>query len=206
MALNFEGLDTENFGSWPWAVKSLVVAVFSILLLVAGYMFDVRSQQEELSIAVAEQKKLQKKFKKKYKLAANLEEYEDQVRQIEQSFGELLRQLPESTEVPGLVDDISRAAVENNLSITSIKLLKEEKKDFYNEQPIEIIVNGGFHQLGQFVSDVSSLSRIVTLHNFTIKAAIQGERGRDLTMKVTAKTYRYVVESIKDDESETEKK
>ena len=113
---------------------------------------------------------------------------------MEESFEAILRQLPSDTEIPGLIEDITLVGLKNGLTFTSIDLQAESKHEFYIEKPIAIVVSGGYHGLGAFVSDVADLSRIVTLHSFNIKP--QRRQGNDnpgshLTMEILAKTYRY---------------
>lgn len=198
MAINLNELDIENIGGWPTPVKAIAIAGLCVAVIVAGYMLDIKGKQEELHSAKLQEKKIKKKFKSKYKLAANLEAYRSQMKTIQEYFGALLRQLPESTEVPGLVEDVSHVALANGLVIQSMKLRKERKRDFYTELPIEIEVYGSYHDMGQFVSDVSALPRIVTLHDFTIVPQNKESDGSMLKMKVLAKTYRYTAED--DDE------
>ena len=115
------------------------------------------------------------------------------------SFGSLLRQLPEKTEVPGLIEDISHQGLAAGLEFKSIKLMPEKEIDFYVELPIEISVLGNYHQFGEFVSNVASLPRIVTLHDFTIKPVNNDTSGNNLEMNITAKTYRYTAGSEKEE-------
>lgn len=201
MAINFGDLNAENIGTWPKPVKAIAIGVLCVAIIIAGYMLDIKAKQEELHAVALKEEKLKKKFKSKYKIAANLEGYRVQMKTIQEYFGAMLRQLPESTEVPGLVEDISHVGLANGLIIRSIKLKSERQKDFYTELPIEIIVAGGYHNLGQFVSDVAALPRIVTLHDFniTLDKKASGD-GSMLKMKVLAKTYRYTAEDEGDDE------
>ena len=196
MTINLNELDFENIGSWPRPIKLTIMSIAFFIVIMFGYMYDIKSQQETLSIANTEEIKLKNKFIKKQAMTGNVEAYIRQVQAIKEYFGELLRQLPGSTEIPGLVEDISHIGSANGLHITSIKLLKEETKDFYNEQPIEIVVQGAYHQLGKFVSDISSLSRIVTTDDFSIEEEDKkNNSGSALVMKMVAKTYRYVDEN-----------
>ena len=112
--------------------------------------------------------------------------------EMEAAFGALLRQLPSDTEVPGLIEDITRTALDNELTIESIDLQPEAKTEFYIELPINIVVEGGYHKIGSFVSGVANLSRIVTLHDFKIKPT---KSNLLLRMEITAKTYRYLEEA-----------
>ena len=121
--------------------------------------------------------------------------YRIQQKEMEETFESILRQLPSDTEIPGLIEDITLVGLENGLEFTSIDLQPEVVHEFYIEKPIQIVVSGGYHSLGSFVSDVSDLSRIVTLHDFTIspKGRLTGGdvSGSHLNMVILAKTYRY---------------
>ena len=127
--------------------------------------------------------------------AANLPAYRAQMEEMKRSFGTMLRQLPSKTEVAELLVDISQTGLESGLEFELFKPEKEKPAEFYAELPIKIKVTGRYHQFGQFVSDVAALSRIVTLHDFTIAPLkVQGKEPDALTMEVTAKTYRYLEE------------
>jgi type IV pilus assembly protein PilO len=123
--------------------------------------------------------------------AANLDAYRRQREEMKSLFGALLRQLPSDTEVPGLVEDINRMAVDNDLTIESMELQNERQTEFYVELPIDIVVEGDYHKIGAFVSGVANLSRIVTLHDFRL---VPQESPQQLKMVILAKTYRYLEE------------
>jgi type IV pilus assembly protein PilO len=138
------------------------------------------------------EKDLRQEYENKSYQAANLDAYRSQKQEMEETFGALLRQLPSDTEVPGLLDDITRTALDHELTIESIDLQKERTTEFYVELPIDIVVEGDYHKIGSFVSGVASLSRIVTLHDF--KIAPQRDSPNILKMTILAKTYRYLAE------------
>jgi type IV pilus assembly protein PilO len=144
-----------------------------------------------LQRAEAKELELRADYEFKAEKAANLEEYRAQKQQMEATFGALLKQLPQDTEVPGLLDDITRTALDNELTIESIDLQAERQLEFYVELPIDIVVEGNYHKIGTFVSGVAALSRIVTLHDFTLEP--QGSP-LNLKLKIVAKTYRYLDE------------
>lgn len=133
---------------------------------------------------------LKEQFSSKAYQAANLEAYKEQMQEMEVSFGALLRQLPSDTEVPGLLEDITRTGLGSGLEFEEIKLLPEVAQQFYIELPIQIKVTGGYHDLATFVSGVASLPRIVTLHDFELAPVSAGNSSR-LSMQIMAKTYRY---------------
>jgi type IV pilus assembly protein PilO len=183
-------LDLNNLGSWPPVVKVISGVLLLILVLVLGYNFHLKDLQEQLDGAAAQEETLKSQFSTKAFQAANLEAYKEQMREMETSFGALLRQLPSDTEVPGLLEDITRTGLGSGLEFEEIKLLPEAARQFYIELPIQIVVTGGYHDLATFVSGVASLPRIVTLHDFAIKP-IEGEGSSKLRMSILAKTYRY---------------
>ena len=179
-------LDFENIGSWPVAVKAIVWMLVFVGVIAAGYFYIVADLQTELASVEKKELDLRKEFERKAFQAANLDAYRDQMVEMEESFGSLVKQLPVDTEVPGLLEDITNKGVENGLDIENINLRPEASKEFYVELPINIRVQGSYHDFGAFVSGIASLPRIVTLHNFDIAKA--GDR---LNMSITARTYRY---------------
>jgi type IV pilus assembly protein PilO len=153
-------------------------------------MYFLMVQEDTLALD-REQKKelaLKKDFESKAFRVANLAEYKAQMAEMEFSFGSLLKQLPRDTEVPGLIDDISAAALNAGLQLNAIDPQKMQKTEFYNELPIDIEVVGDYHEMGAFVSGVASLPRIVTLHDFSVE---RKNNSSDLSMKILAKTYQY---------------
>ena len=183
-------LDLNNIGSWPAPVKVLVGALVMVLVLVLGYNLQLRDLDDLLEQARAGEASLKAQFSSKAQLAANLEPYTEQMKAMEEAFGVLLRQLPGDTEVPGLLEDISRTGLGSGLAFEEIKLLPEVARPFYIELPIQIAVTGDYHDLATFVSGVAGLSRIVTLHDFSIEPASPGLDAR-LRMNIQARTYRY---------------
>jgi type IV pilus assembly protein PilO len=184
-------LDVNNVGSWPGAVKAIAMVLILLLVLGGGYYFYVTDKQTALERAQLEERDLRADFESKSFRAANLEAYRQQKIEMETMFEGLLRQLPSDTEVPGLLEDITRTALDNELRIESIDLQDERRTEFYVELPIQIVVEGNYHKIGSFVSGVANLSRIVTLHDFTIVPQDSPER---LKMSILAKTYRYLEE------------
>jgi len=188
--VDFSDLDTNNIGSWPMPVKWLTGIFLVILVLGLGYNFALSDQEEHLQQVREEESTLKSQFAGKAHMAANLERYTEQMQQMETSFGVLLRQLPSDTEVPGLLEDITRTGLGSGLEFEEIKLLPEVTQPFYIELPIQITVTGDYHDLATFVSGVAGLPRIVTLHDFEI-APMEPEAGTKLRMSIQAKTYRY---------------
>lgn len=191
-SVDFNDLDINNIGSWPTVVKVLLMIILFALVLGAGYYWHITDKQKTLEVSETKELDLRKEYEDKAALAANLDALRVQKKEMEEAFGALLRQLPTDTEVPGLLEDITRTAIDNELTIQSIDLQAEKKTEFYIELPIKIVVEGDYHKIGSFVSGVANLSRIVTLHDFSIKP----ETGSlYLRMEITAKTYRYLEEN-----------
>lgn len=191
MNIDLNELDLNNIGVWPLPAKIIAIVFLSIVIIFLGYWTDTKKQLAALDVAQAEEMKLRQTFEEKQSKAANLEAYKEQMATMKASFGALLRQLPEKTEVPGLIEDISHQGLATGLEFRTIRLLPEKEIDFYVELPIEISVVGNFHQFGEFVSNIAALPRIVTLHDFAIKPITPDASGDNLVMNITAKTYRY---------------
>lgn len=185
---SLNNLDPDNVGSWPLPVKFMVWIFVAVLAGGVVYYLSLSDSLNTLALEQSQEQTLLKDYEGKAFQAANLDKYKEQMKEMESSFGALLRQLPGDTEVPGLLEDISHTGLGSGLEFESIALQDEKVVEFYAELPIQIKVRGGFHSMGTFVSGVSSLPRIVTLHDFTIE--MDPKRG-DLDMNVLAKTYRY---------------
>jgi type IV pilus assembly protein PilO len=187
-------LDTSDPGRWPLAVRAGAVGLcFVILCAVGSYVFVYDQQVPELQKREDTEQQLRGEFKTKHAKAVNLEVYKGQLKDIERSFGALLRQLPGKTEVPNLLVDISQTGLSAGLEEKLFQPQAEQKKDFYAELPIKITLTGSYHQFGEFVSGIASLPRIVTLHDIEIKSATKDAYDQ-LTLDLTAKTYRYLDE------------
>jgi type IV pilus assembly protein PilO len=180
-------IDWENMGSWPVTGKAIFCSIIAVAILIGGYFMMLEPMGQKLTREVKQEVQLKKDFENKAFQVANLDQYKAQMIEMEQSFESILKQLPRDTEVPGLIDDISLAALNNGLDLKVISPKKQISTEFYNELPIEIEVEGDYHQLGAYVSSVASLSRIVTLHDFSISIKDDGI----LSLKILAKTYRY---------------
>ena len=158
-------------------------------VLAFGYYYHIEDLQIQLEGERKKEEQLKKEFEKKAFQAANLDAYRQQMKEMEESFGALVSQLPSDTEVPGLLEDITNKGLLNGLNIASIDLLAEQAKEFYIELPISIVASGSYHDLGAFISGMAALPRIVTLHDFNISAP--GGDANNLQMLIIAKTYRY---------------
>lgn len=186
--LDLSELSLDNIGSWPMAVKVIAWILVLVAVLGLGYFYNIADLRTELASAEQREEQLKQEFSGKAFKAANLEALRKQMKEMEESFGALVAQLPSDTEVPGLLEDITNKGLEAGLDIVSIKLEPEQAKEFYVELPISIVVSGGYHDFGTFVSGIAGLPRIVTLHDFKISP---NKEGRALTMSISAKTYRY---------------
>lgn len=180
--------DPESIGVWPGPVKALLTVLLFAACLGAGYWFHIKNRQAELAVAEAGEVSRRTDLETKAILAANLEAYRAQMVTMNESFGELLSQLPSQTEVPGLLDDITSTGLGTGLKLDTIQLLAERAQEFYVELPINIEATGSYHDFGAFVSGVASLSRIVTLHDFTISSGLNPD---ELRLRISARTYRY---------------
>jgi type IV pilus assembly protein PilO len=187
-------LDPRDPGRWPKPIRIGVVAITFVVLSVALAYFIVWSDQSpELQRRQDDEQKLRSEFVTKHSKAVNLDVYKQQLKDIERSFGALLRQLPGKTEVPNLLVDISQTGLSAGLQEKLFQPQAEQRKDFYAEQPIKIRLSGSYHQFGEFVSGIAALPRIVTLHDIDIKPETNNSYDQ-LTLELTAKTYRYLDE------------
>jgi type IV pilus assembly protein PilO len=192
VAEQFRQIDWNDPGRWPLLVHALVVTVAFIVMAVAfSYFFVVKEKKPDLERKAQEESELRGVFRDKHQKAVNLSVYEQQLADIESSFGALLRQLPGRTEVPNLLVDISQTGVAAGLDEKLFQPSAEEKKDFYAELPIKIRLTGSYHEFGEFVSGIAALPRIVTLHDISINSE-RGAAFDQLTLDLTARTYRYL--------------
>jgi len=190
-------LDPNDPGRWPIAIRIATVALLFIVVTAGGYYFLVWKKQRPVLLEErAREGQLMESLSAKARRAANLDAYRQQLAEMEKSFGTMLRQLPNKTEVPNLLVDISQTGLAAGLEEKLFQPQGENKKDFYAELPIKIRLTGGYHEMGTFASGIAALPRIVTLHDIEILPT--GGRGpidpTELTFNVTAKTYRYLDE------------
>ncbi len=186
--LDLAELEFDTIGVWPLPVRIILLVLLFAVVLAVAYYAHIHDLDAALKARQKEEVTLRKNFEEKAFESANIEAYRTQMGELEESFGALLAQLPSDTEVPGLLEDITEIGYGSSLDIQSITLQTEQAADFYVELPIRIVASGGYHDFGSFVSGVSSLPRIVTLHDYSIRA---DDPGRSLRFEVTAKTYRY---------------
>jgi type IV pilus assembly protein PilO len=198
------GLDPNDPGRWPIGVRLGTVMLLFALVAAGGYYYFVWKALHPLLIeARAKETELLSTLEAKARKAANLQAYKDQLVEIEKSFGTMLRQLPNKTEVPNLLVDISQTGLAAGLEEKLFQPQGEGRKDFYAELPISIRLSGGYHQMGNFASGIAALPRIVTLHDIEITPTDKSLGQGGLMLNVTAKTYRYLDE---DEQAPAEKK
>ncbi|MCC7410798.1 MAG: type 4a pilus biogenesis protein PilO [Gammaproteobacteria bacterium] len=192
---DLQNLTFENVGSWPLPIKTAAIVLASVGMLGGLYWYVSKPQLEELKVAESREQDLRNSFDIKQRKAANLDALKQQMVDMKESFGDMLRRLPNKTEVAGLLVDISQQGLGAGLEFELFRPGNEVPADFYAELPIQIRVVGEYHEFGKFISGVSDLPRIVTNHNIKIRR--KDPKGNLLVMETTAKTYRYL-----DDEEE----
>jgi type IV pilus assembly protein PilO len=190
MNIDLNQLDLADVARWPTAARAVVILFLMGGVIFLGYWFHTKDQLVELESAEVKEAGLKVIFETKAKQAANLEAYEQQLEEMRESFGAMLRQLPNQTEVADLLIDVSQTGLASGLEFELFQPRAEVPREFYAELPISIRVIGGYHEFGDFISGVAALPRIVTIHDVNISHA-----GGKLGMNLTAKTYRYIEEN-----------
>ncbi len=197
---NFKNLDPNNPGLWPLPVQAIVGVVVCAGLIFGGWNFHIKNLVAQVETVEKKEAELKSTFDTKQKKSANLNALKEQMKEMQQSFGDMLRQLPNKTEVAGLIVDISQTGLSAGLEFELFQPQPEKQSEFYAELPISIKVSGDYHQFGQFVSGIAALPRIVTTHDITVSKSGQsdgkgkGAGGPKLTMSAFAKTYRALEE------------
>lgn len=183
-------LNIRDVGNWPLLPKVGILFAIFVAILVAGYFLDWRDQWETIEVAQAEEEKLKVQYGQKKAKAINFELYVQQLNEVEQSFGALVKQLPNRSEIDALLTDINQAGLGRGLQFELFKPAAQEKMaEFYAELPIKIRITGTYHDMGAFASDVAQLPRIVTLND----VVIANDKGM-LSLDAEAKTFRYLDE------------
>lgn len=186
--VKIDELEFEEIGSWPTVLRWVVIGFACGITITLGYMLDWSDKIVILSAAHDKEATIRSLFLETQQEVVNLEAYKTEVREVEKNLTKLTEQLPQKNEQAGLLEDISQQAVSNGLQLVTIKPGKEENKGFYQEDPIELTVTGNSNGFGAFVSKISNMNRIVTLHDFSIKKNDTGGKG-PFMMVVVAKTY-----------------
>lgn len=190
LADDFRGLNPRDVGSWPLAPRAVLLFLVFIGIVAAGWWFVWSDQMNELAAAQQEEVQLKQQFVDKKKQAVNLDLYIQQLNEVETSFGALLKQLPNKSEVEALLVEVNQSGLGRGLQFELFRPGAEVKRDFYAELPIAIKLTGTYHDLGAFAADIGQLSRIVTLNNMSI---VPG-KGDVLALEAVAKTFRYLDE------------
>lgn len=196
MDLNeLKNLDFQTIGLASLGTR-MVIFLFVIVLIVGAIIyFDTLPQRDELAQKQRQEASLLETIETKQKLAANLKAYQDQLKEMQTRFGELLRQLPNKSEAENLIIDVAQTSLKNGLKNKQIQPGREIKHNFYAEMPYTLTLEGTYNQLAKFISDTANLPRIVTLHNPTIrpeKGDSPDMKSPPLVMTIVAKTYRYL--------------
>ena len=187
---DFRRLNFREIGKWPLAPKVILLTLVVLVIVALGAFFDWKDQWDTLQTAEAQEVKLKEQFKEKKAKAINYDLYVQQLAEVEQSFGALVKQLPNRSEIDALLTDINQAGLGRGLQFDLFRPAPQERMaDFYAELPISIKITGNYHDIGAFASDVAALPRIVTLNDLQIA----NDRGT-LTMDAVAKTFRYLDE------------
>lgn len=193
---DFNNIDINNAGSLPAPVKAVLLTGVFLVLVVLGYYFLWSPELEALDTEKNKEQELRKVFLEKKSQAINLEAYKTQMVEIEKTFGALLKQLPDRSQIDGLLTDINQAGLSRGLEFELFKPGQESQTDFYAEMPISIKLLGTYHDLGAFATDISKLSRIVTLGDIAVtnqsKDVKPSSTDAVLVMEAVAKTYRYL--------------
>jgi type IV pilus assembly protein PilO len=194
-----KGLDINDIGRWPFLFRAAFIGLFFVAVVAVGfYLQIIKTAIPSLEAAERVESELRRSFEQKQRQAANLDAYKFQLDEMERSFGTMLRQLPSQTEVPNLLVDISQTGLAAGLEERLFQPNPELRLDFYAELPIRIRLVGSYHEMGEFVSGIAALPRIVTLHDLQISREADRDRTSGasprLVLDVTAKTYRYLDE------------
>jgi type IV pilus assembly protein PilO len=187
----FRNLDARDPGSWPALPKFALLVAILVGILVAAYFFDWQDQLDELEAGRQQEVKLKEEYKSKKAQAVNLDLHRQQLQEIESSFGALLKQLPNKSQMEALLVDINQAGLGRGLQFELFRPAPQESvKEFYAELPIAVRITGNYHDMGAFASDIGQLPRIVTLNDLNLSVNKDG----NLTLDTTAKTFRYLDE------------
>ena len=191
---DFNNIDFKNAGSLPLPVKGVLLAAIFLILVAFGYFTLWKPSLDSLSTSKTEEESLRTVFLEKKAQSINLQGYKEQMIEIEKTFGALLKQLPNKSQMDGLLTDINQAGLGRGLEFELFKPGQETQAEFYAEMPISIKVIGSYHDLGAFTTDISKLSRIVTLNDIVLSSGDKDTKSNSdlLVMEAVAKTYRYL--------------
>ena len=189
---DFNNIDFKNVGSLPLPVKMVLLGFLAIVLIGVGYWFLWSPQIDEFDQAQSKETELKQVFTDKKSQAIKIDAYRQQMVDIEKTFGALLKQLPDKSQMDGLLTDINQAGLGRGLEFELFKPGQESIADFYAEMPIQLKIKGSYHDVGAFATDISKLSRIVTLNDMVIAPLNKDTKDSVLVLEAVAKTYRYL--------------
>lgn len=192
-----QGIDINDMASWTRRVKLFMAGLLCIAIVAAGYYFIIKDQQVALTNEENKEPGLKRTYKSKKALAINLDAYKEQMVEAEETFGVLLKQLPNESEIPDLLIDMTQVGLSRGLQFQQIKPGNNVAKDFYAEKNVNIVANGTYDQIAGFVSDIAGLPRIINVANFSLKRMTDDDES--LKFEATTKTYHYLEESYVDD-------
>ena len=189
----FKNLDPKNFGNWPIPIKGIIIIILCVIAFISGLWFDTKVQIENLAEITAQEDELKSDFKTKQWKSATLPKLKKQLIQIESTLSEMLRKLPNQSQVDELIRDISQAVLASGLKQELFQpdyRGEKEEKNIYVKLPIKLRARGNYHAFGKFISNVAAMNRIVTLHNVKIESGKGDEQM--LTLEMIAQIYRYL--------------
>lgn len=186
-------LDINDIGSWTRRVKIFMSAILCVIILGAGFHFVIQDQRAFLATEKDKEPGLKDSYLEKKALAINLEAYKEQMVEAEETFGVLLKQLPNESEIPDLLIDMTQVGLSRGLQFEQIKPGTNVDRDFYAEKNVNIVANGTYHQIAGFISDVAALPRIINVSDFSVRRVDSGSE--NLRFRATTKTYHYLEDS-----------
>ena len=187
------GLDINDIGSWSRQVKLFMAALLCFVIIGGGYYFIIKDMFVDLDSVEARELTLRKTFLEKKELAVNLDAYKAQIKKAKENFEVLKKQLPNESEIPDLLIDMTQVGLSRGLQFEQIKPGNTVARDFYAEKLVNIKVNGDYHQIASFISDIAALPRIINVENFSLKR--DSSNGNNLTFQAVTKTYHYLDDS-----------
>lgn len=185
-----KGLDVNDIGSWTRSVKLFMAGLVCVAIIGAGFYFIIQEQRKSLEAEERKEPGLKDTYLEKKALAINLDAYKQQMVEAEETFGVLLNQLPNESEIPDLLIDMTQVGLSRGLQFEQIKPGNNIDKDFYAEKNVNIIANGTYHQIAGFVSDVAALPRIINVSDFSLERV--DSSSNNLRFRATTKTYHYL--------------
>lgn len=187
---DFNNIEWERMGVWPTPVKAIFCLLIMVIIIATGYLGLIKPAQEELQRLQADEVRFMRDYESKAFQVANLDAYRLQLVEMRQTFESVLRQLPNDTEIPDLLVDINETALSSGLQVGQLSIGTPTQRELFIEQPLRLEATGGYHEIGTFVSGISALPRIVTLHDYTIQPINTSGEAR-LRLAIDVRTYQY---------------